>query len=268
MFSFVKNLFKKPKQIKLGLALGSGGAKGFYHLGVLKAFEEENIVFDMVAGTSIGSLIGWLYADNYTVDEILKLIDGINFYSVLSVPPINMSMDKVKELFKSTLSEKQFNELKKPFCCVAVEKQTGSKKVFSEGDVIDAVLASCCYPPFFSPYVIDGIEYLDGAYVDPIPAVELKKNGADFVVGIDLSAVKSNQSSLADFFIGSPIPNAPENPKKEGYENSDFMFKPNLSNYASIDIVRGKELFDVGYDDAKNMAKQIKEQIAKAQKNA
>lgn len=178
---------KKPKQIKLGLALGSGGAKGFAELGVLRAFEENGIEFDIVAGTSIGSIVGAFYCDGYTSSDVNALLSHINLGEVITGFMLNMDTEGLHRVLDRELGGLSFNELKKPFAAVATEYDTGAEKVFDSGNVAKALCASSCFLPYFKPVLIDGVKYVDGAYVNSIPADLVKKMGADYIVGVDLS---------------------------------------------------------------------------------
>ena len=263
MFEFLKRLFKRKKPVKLGLALGSGGAKGFVHLGALQAFEEEGVVFQYVAGTSIGSIIGALYAEKkYTAGELKKLSD-INYGDLLTLPPLNMSMERVKKSLSELIGDKNFSDLQLPFKTVATDFDNGEKVVLKDGSLIDALCASSCFPPYFKPYNYLGKRLVDGAFTDAIPADLVKEMGADVIVAIDLSKYKRQPSKIEEMFKIKPIPNLPKDPKKDGYVNANIMIAPDLSKYSSIDFIHAEEMFDIGYESAKKAIPEIKKAIGK-----
>ena len=112
---FFSWLFRiKPKKLKIGLALGSGGAKGFAELGALKAFEEAGIEFDMVSGTSIGSIIGAFYADGYSVTDISEMLKRVSPSEIINPLMVGMDMGGLKKLLDRELGDKNIEELKKP----------------------------------------------------------------------------------------------------------------------------------------------------------
>lgn len=259
----LSRLFKRKKQktIKLGLALGSGGAKGFAELGALTAFEENGIFFDVVAGTSIGSIIGAFYADGYTAKDITSMITNTKFSDIIGGMMINMDYTGLFNVLDRELGGLSFSELKKPFKCVATDYENGTEKVFDSGNVAISLCASACYYPYFKPVEIDGIAYVDGAYVNSIPADLVREMGADYVVGIDLSVPEAKQSIFSKM-LPKYSKRDPEAHKK-GYDNSDVMIHPDLSEYRSTSMGAGREMFVIGYRAACEAMDRIKDDIGK-----
>ena len=255
---------RKPKKPRLGLALGSGGAKGFAELGALRAFEENGIEFDVVAGTSIGSIIGAFYANGYTSTDIFELIKTINFGELVSLPKIlNMDTTGIVKLVEKNLAVFNIEELKKPYKCVATVLETGDEYVFDKGNIAQAVCASSSIPPYFKPVVIDGERYVDGAFSNSIPADLVRGMGADYVVGIDLKDYEPKQSGI----LGKLFPTYQgkvEQPWAKGYEYSDIVLHPDLRGYNSISFRSGSEMFDIGYRTAIDNMPKILEGIRNA----
>ncbi len=259
-FSWLKKRSRKQK-LKLGLALGSGGAKGFAELGALKAFEENGIEFDVIAGTSIGSIVGASYAQGYSPTDICELLKRVDFGEIKNLFMIKMDTSGLKEVIDKTIGSLNIEELKKPFMAVATELESGDEHVFDKGSVAQALCASSSYPPFFKPVVIDGKRYIDGAFTNSVPADLVKKMGADYIVGIDLATHDAKPSLLKRIFptYESKI----KEPWSKGYEFSDVMLKPNLEDYTSVSFARGDEMFDIGYDCAMEEMEKIKNDIAR-----
>ena len=259
---FFSWLFKKktPKKIKLGLALGSGGAKGFAHLGALKAFEENGVEFDIFSGTSIGSIIGAFVAEGYSSTDIFELLKGIDFSEITSPLMIKMDTSGMFNVINREIGYLNFEEMKKPFRCVATELETGKEKVFSTGSVASAVCASSCIPPFFKPVVIDGVRYIDGAFTNSVPADQVKEMGADYIVGIDLSTREQKPSILTKIFptYKSDI----KEPWAKGYSVSDVMLHPDLNKYSSVAINSGADMYEIGYNTAMEKMPQILSDIS------
>lgn len=253
--------WKKPKKITLGLALGSGGAKGYATLGILKAFEEKGLKFDVVAGTSIGSIIGAFYAQNYSCTDIFELLKRIDFGDVLSKFIIGTDTQGLYNVLDRELGGKNIEELSKPFMTVATHLESGEEKVFSSGDTAKALCASSAIPPFFKPVVIDNERYIDGAFVNSIPADLVKKMGADYVVGIDLST-RESKPSIIEKLIPTYQSKVLE-PWKKGYDNSDIVLHPDLTGYKSYSLNGGDQMFDIGYALGREKADEILSQIQK-----
>lgn len=247
MFNIFSWLFrrKKPKEIKLGLALGSGGAKGFAELGALKAFEENGIEFNVIAGTSIGSIIGAFYANGYSSTDILELIKKIDLSDVKKLFMLNMDTSSVFNIIDTTIGSLNIEELKKPFKAIATEIESGDEQVFDKGSTALALCASSSYPPFFKPVVIDGKRYVDGAFSNSVPADRVKEMGADYIVGIDLANHQQKQSFLSRIF--PTYQGKTKEPWKKGYENSNVMLHPDLSEYSPVQIKDADAMFEIGY---------------------
>ncbi len=249
----------KPKKTKIGLALGSGGAKGFAHLGALKAFEENGIEFDVIAGTSIGSVVGAFYSAGYTSTDIIELLMRIDFGEIKSSFMLNMDTFGMFNVINREIGATNFEELRKPFKAVATELESGKEHVFSSGSVAKALCASSSIPPYFKPVVIDGVRYVDGAFTNSIPADLVKEMGADYIVGIDLSTRDAKPSILSKIFptYKSEI----KEPWSKGYQFSNTMLHPDLSGYSAVAFWRGNEMYDIGYHHALSFIPKIKEDI-------
>lgn len=251
---------KKEKPIKIGLALGSGGAKGFAHLGALKAFEENGITFDLVAGTSIGSVIGAFVAEGYSSTDIFELIKRVDFGKVTSAIMFNMDTSGMFEVIDTGLGSLTFEQMKKPFRAVATELETGEEKVFYSGSVAKAVCASSSIPPFFKPVIINGVSYIDGAYTNSIPSDVVREMGADYVVAIDLSTRENKFSVLKKIF--PTYKSGVNEPWAKGYANADVILHPDLNEFSSVSVGAGIKMYDIGYQCAMRHVQQIKEEIS------
>ena len=247
--NFFKYIFKKkPKKIKIGLALGSGGAKGFAELGAIRALEENGISFDVIGGTSIGSIIGAFIANGYSSTDIVELLKKVDVSEIKNLFMMNMDTSGLFNVIDKNVGSLNIEELKKPFCAIATCVETGEEKVFTSGSVATALCASSSYPPFFKPVVIDGKRYIDGAFVNSIPADWVRGKGADYVIGIDLSTHEKKSGVLDKIF---PTYNSGvEKPWQKGYDNSDVMLHPDLSRYKPISFSEADAMYDIGYNCA------------------
>ena len=246
---FFSKFFRKTAKKKLGLALGSGGAKGMAHIGALKAFEENGIEFDVVAGASIGSIVGAFYANAYRADEILHLLETVNFKEITNMFMVKMDTVGLEDVINRYIGDLSFDELKKPFACTATDYRTGEEVDLKSGSVAKALCASSSYPPFFKPVNLDGRLLVDGAFSNAVPADLVREMGANYVVGIDLSAIKKEKKS----FIGEWLTKMPfeyGNTSEKGYRDSDIMLKPPLSQYSAASFAGLHEMYEIGYETA------------------
>ncbi len=222
---------------KIGLVLGGGGARGAAHIGVLRAIEREHIPIDYIAGTSMGAIIGALYASGYTVDEIQKILDGMDWGDVfrdgasrnalpmrekeldraqlipqevgvgrhgLKLPPSIVNGQKLNlELRRLLVQSREyisFDDLPIPFRCVATDIGKGEEVVFGDGDLTIAVLASAAIPGAFAPVRYDGRLLVDGMVTNNIPVAVARRMGADRLIVVNVS-----EPLLPEEELGSPV---------------------------------------------------------------
>lgn len=181
---------------KIGLSLGSGGARGLAHIGVLQVLEENGMKPDMVSGCSAGAVFGGIYAAGTNL-YLLERFAGTLAAKDLVDPSIPtrggfISGEKVEELVRILTHDLCFEQAKLPFWCTATDMGTGAQKVFSTGKMHLAIRASLAVPGVFSPVRIDGNWYADGGVLEELPVAVLRDNGADVVITSDLSIKKNN----------------------------------------------------------------------------
>nr|WP_294773934.1 patatin-like phospholipase family protein [uncultured Flavobacterium sp.] len=273
----------KTKRPKIGLVLSGGGAKGFAHIGVLKVLEENGIKIDYIGGTSMGAVVGGLYASGYSATQIDSIFYNTNFDELLqdyiprssknfyekrndemyaiSLPfhkfkigiPIALSKGMYNYNLLSKLTHnvrhiREFDQLPIPFLCVATDIETGEGIVLKEGYLAQALLASSAFPSLFSPVEIDGRVLIDGGVVNNYPAEEVRKMGADIIIGVDVQDDLKNRDALKDATrILVQITNLDMiksmNDKKK---ITDIYIKPDISNYGVISFDQGREIIKKG----------------------
>lgn len=223
---------------KIGLALGGGGAKGAAEVGVLKVLEEAGIQIDYIAGTSIGSIVGGLYAAGYSAKELetmfqtqewltlltdrkaslsnepYKTIDGVTYIFGFPVMDRNsrgigvMGGGRIEQLIDSMASVKgctEFEDLKIPFCCVAADIKTAEEVVLSKGVLCKALRASMAIPGIFKPVERGDFMLVDGGMLNNLPVDVCRKMGADIVIAVDLEQVEKKPRKQADISSFTPI---------------------------------------------------------------
>ncbi len=272
-FTRIKSAFSKKKpELKMGLALGSGGAKGMTHLGVLKAFEEEGIRFSYVTGTSIGSIVGALYAKGYSSNDMIGIVESLNRkeFSKNLRPFSDMAF---AEQFLEQYVEGNICDLPLPYAAWGTDAETNEGVLLNEGKTAKICSASSAIPPFFKSVEIEGKKIYDGAFTNAIPADVCKDLGAQFVVAVDLSAYprSDEDKSMVSRLLGSalnafvPVKYLDDN-KTRGYDAADVMLRPNLYNYRATDVAPAamNEMFEIGYEEAKSRMAELKKAIEDA----
>lgn len=181
------------KQIKIGLALGGGGARGLAHIGVLKALKEAGIKIDMIAGTSMGAFIGACYSIGMEVDkmetEARSFTKRKAMRELVDLALPKYSIIKGKKIFNyidDFLDHKGFSDTKIPLRVIATNLSNGEGAAISKGNLARAIEASICVPGIFPPVKIGSDYYVDGGVADPTPIDQVIKMGADIVIGVDL----------------------------------------------------------------------------------
>ncbi len=245
------------KKFKTGLVLSGGAARGFAHLGAVKALHEKNIRPDCIAGTSIGAIAGVLLADGYEPDELLDLFleKKMITYLKISFGKIGLlNMRGLKSTLKEHLKAGTFEELKIPSFVACTNLNTGKITYFSEGELVDKVVASASIPGIFTPVKIDGQLYADGGILDNLPVRPIKRK-CKKIIGVHVNYtgpqdnIESAMSIVERAFhlsIGARI--------SETANDCDLFIEPEeLQNYRLMDMSKGREMFEIGYRHTKKL---------------
>jgi NTE family protein len=176
----------------IGLALGSGAGRGLAHIGVLRAIEEAGITIDVIAGTSIGALIGAVYASGKlrSLEQDFRRFDWrtIGSYFDPGVPRSGLLKGKkIVEFVRSHLSARTFDDLPIPFCAIATDIRNGDEVVLGNGNLLEAIRASISIPGIMTPVHLDSRILVDGGLVNPVPVSAVRALGADIVIAVDLN---------------------------------------------------------------------------------
>ena len=181
-------LNRKPR---IGLALGSGSSRGWAHIGAIRALEERGIKFDLICGTSIGALVGAVYASQQ-LDQFEQWVTSLVWSKVVRLMDITWKGGLIRgqrlfNLFRATFQDLEISELSTPFGAVATELSSGREIWLREGKLLDIVRASCAMPGLFTPVVRNGTVLVDGGLVNPVPVSMCRALGAELVIAVDLS---------------------------------------------------------------------------------
>ncbi|MDP2030586.1 MAG: patatin-like phospholipase family protein [Thiobacillus sp.] len=254
--------------LKIALVLGGGAARGFAHIGVIKALEAQGIVPSMVVGTSAGSVVGALYASGMSGFELQKLALQMEEEMVADWALPNRGVFK-GEALQNFINQKVKNlpiqKMSKPLCVVATDLQSGEMMLFRRGDTGMAVRASSAVPGVFQPVEISGRDYVDGGLTSPVPAKVARAMGADFVIAVDISNV-SRQNKLTGTLdvllqtfaiMGHTI-------SRHELEDADVVIRPKTSEVSSTDF-EGRHLAILeGEKAAAAIMPELKARLARA----
>ncbi|MFK7031673.1 patatin-like phospholipase family protein [Flavobacterium oreochromis] len=284
-FNTTLNAQETNKKLKIGLVLSGGGAKGLAHIGALKEIERAGIKIDYIGGTSMGAIIGGLYACGYTAHELDSIFsdtdpdailrdriprDNQTFYEkynnevyAVTLPfqkfKISVPKGMSKGLFNFNLISKlthpyrhisNFSSLKIPFLCIATDLETGEEVVLKKGNLPLSLSASGAFPSLYSPVQIENRFYIDGGVTNNFPVEEVKKMGADIIIAIDVQDnLKDIDNISGATGILSQISNFStlQNIEKKK-QLIDIYIKPNINPYSVISFEEGKEIIQTGVD--------------------
>src|SRR5215469_2372663 len=284
-------------RLKIGLALEGGGALGEAHIGVLKWFEEHHIPIDYLAGTSMGGLVGGMYATGKSADDLRSLVETANWPLLLggatpytdlsfrrkederavpnsitiglkngaSLPPglnsghqINLMIDRETINYSNIAS---FDELPIPFRCVSTELISGKPYVFQSGSLSDAMRATVSIPGVFAPVREDNKIFVDGGLVDNLPTDVVRQMGADVVIAVHLQISRASAKEIQSAFdvLGRSVELVIAETEIRGMAGADLVVSADVQKFSTSDYARSNELIQQGYEAA-----QAKAQILKA----
>lgn len=249
----------------IGLALSGGGARGFSHVGVLKALAANGIFPDMIAGTSAGSAVGAFAAAGVSAEDIEKLTKGLKWSAAVGpvVSPLGFFTNKPLGSFvKNNLKISDISELKMPFAAVAFDIVNGKEAVFTEGDIAEAVRASCAVPGIFTPVrTKDGRFLVDGAVTAGLPVDQVRAMGADIVIGVDLIGCGASFGTDPRTAFGVMIRSALtliRTSVNEQRQRADIVIEPQIAHIRPDQMTRRRELIELGEAAASEKIEEIR----------
>lgn len=238
---------------KIGLALSGGGARGFAHIGVLKVLAEHNFKFDMIAGTSAGAIVGGCLATGMTPVEIEEMAAKVGYFTMVRPsfsPKGALSNAPMGDFLRRELPVERFEDLKIPFAAVTFDLVSGIEAVLrDEGDLIDAIRASCAVPGVFTPIDYAGRILVDGGVTSVLPVDAVRSLGAEVVISIDVLACGSNFTSMPKTAVGIMIRSAITLIRSASYDQksrSDFNIEPQIAHLRPDQIGKRKEFIELG----------------------
>jgi NTE family protein len=254
---------------RIGLALGGGAARGFAHIGVIKALEARGLRPDILCGTSAGSVVAALYASGMSGIAINKLALTMDQASISDwAMPFRargfLQGVALQSYVNTTLANRPIEKMAMPLGIVATDLRTGQPILFQRGNTGVAVRASCSVPSIFEPVKIAGHEYVDGGLVSPVPASFARSMGADFVIAVDISADPQTALTQSSFDIllqtftimGQTI----KTYELEKY--ADFVIRPNLAAMSGGDFGQRNAAILAGEEAVAKAFAQLEQKLA------
>jgi len=213
-------LTRKPR---IGLALGAGSARGWAHIGAIRALEERGVKPDLICGTSIGALVGAVYASGQ-LDQLESWVTGLAWSKVWRLMDITLKGGLIRgqrlfNLFRATFQDLEIAELATPFGAIATELSSGREIWLRQGKLFDVVRASIATPGLFTPVIHDGTVLVDGGLVNPVPVSMCRAFGAEIVIAVDLSWGKLGPYRN----MGRDLPAPPEEPSWIGRLTNSWL---------------------------------------------
>lgn len=273
----------KKHDVKVGLVLSGGGAKGLAHIGALKVIDSLGVKIDYVAGTSMGAIIGALYASGYSGKQLDSIFKKVDFDKIISddLPrsskafyernnsekyAITLPFDKLKIKLPSALSRGQntysllskltlhvsdihdFSKLPIPFFCIGTNVETGQAVILDQGNLTQSVMASGAFPSLFQPIEINGELLIDGGVVNNYPIDELKAKGMDIIIGVDVQdglASREELTSAPEVLLQINNFRTIKDMKKKA-KKTDIYIKPDITDFTVVSFSEGKKIIERG----------------------
>jgi NTE family protein len=269
--SFVTPSFELPIRLTegpalrpgIGLALGGGFARGYAHLGVLRVFEEEGIPISCISGSSIGSILGAAYASGAPIQRIVRKCREIRFrdFARWRVSRFGLaSNDRLGALVNRLFDTRQFEDLLIPAAIVATDLGSGDPVVFRQGNLAEAIRASCAFPGLFEPIQIGTRCLADGGLVAPVPTRAARELGAKIVVGVSVGMHDGQRGAPTNIFqVVSRAVSAAQKHQLEAWErHADIVLRPSIQSLAWDDFERIDEAIKAGAAAARSAVAPIK----------
>ena len=285
------------KKLKVGLALGGGGARGLAHIGVLKVLERENIPIDLITGTSMGAIIGGVYALKKDISAIEKIAEKYSKISEFNIDfsfsekerkdkpfflkkmsdflkrghMLNLELRKkyindgegLKKIIKDLVGDKAFTDTKIPFAAVAADLVKGEKVIIRKGKLFDALLASASIPGMFPPVILDKKILVDGGIVDVVPIEAAQSLGASFVIGVNVSQTLKKRvefNNAVEIFFRSDSITSSELRKLQ-LSFADVVITPKVGRFHWSDFSKPEQCVREGEIAAQNTILELKKKL-------
>ena len=258
---------EKNKKVKIGLALGGGGARGYAHLGAIKAFEEYGIKFDFIAGTSAGAFTGAFLASGWSFEQMYSIAKEFRRKDIRrnKIPFMPSTTEGIQEIIVNNLGDIDITETKIPFCAVAVDVLSTQECLITKGNLAKAVAGSCAVPGIFQPVEFEGRALADGGLQNTLPSNVPKLFGCDYVIAVDVNAKRTYGASSTKILdvMGATIRILMKRNAEKGYEYADVVLTPETKRFKSTSLEGFDDMIEEGYLEAIDKMPQILEILNK-----
>ena len=293
-------IYGQQKQPKVGLVLSGGGAKGFAHISVLKEIDKAGIHLDYIGGTSMGAIIGGLYAAGYSANQIEEIVLKTDFLTLLRdrIPrssetffekeygensvitlPVNKGkvgfpravskgqnvLNLLLELIESLDGNQDFSKLATPFFCIATDVENGNPVILESGSLPMALRASGSFPSLLNPVEIDGKLLVDGGIANNFPVSIIKEKGMDIVIGVDVEGKLFQKEKINSIvaLLNQIVSYQMYNNTEKEIKKLDVYIHPEIYNYSVVDFDKKNEIIEKGRVEAKKYTEVFKQIAAK-----
>lgn len=245
----------EKRKYRTGLVLSGGGARGFAHLGVIKALNDAGIYPDVISGTSAGALVGVMYADGYQPEEILNIMNTTSrlHYIRPTVPREGLLLiSGIERILKENLRAKKFEDLKIPLYVTATDLNNGKAEYFSSGDLLNPVIASASIPVLFKPVIIDSIYFVDGGVLDNLPIKPIEGQ-CDIIIGsfVNPTGYEKTVTSLVQIAERTFMLNMSKDVTEKAHKFDILIAPSELKGYKILDPEKAVEVYEIGYKATK-----------------
>ncbi|MCI0339187.1 MAG: patatin-like phospholipase family protein [Acidobacteria bacterium] len=250
----------------VGLALGGGMARGCAHVGVLRELDKNEIPIDLIAGTSVGSLIGGAYAAGLTPDQIEAIALKISWNDLGRVTISRLGFydsKRTEDFIRANFPVTEFEGTRIPFGAVATDIQTGKMVVFTEGSLPLAIRASCAMPIFYTPVLVNGRMMVDGGLVGHIPASVARMMGADIIIAVDVNSQHLPIPQPTHLFtvMSQALSIMGRSTVSYLYTDADIVVRPQIEHVRPDDLSKAREMIAAGEEAALRVVPNIKKML-------
>ncbi len=255
--------------VKVGLALGGGALRGMAHVGVLQVMEENGIPINLIVGTSMGALIGGIYASGVKAKMLERIAEQLNmrdFYDVVMPREGLVLGDRLLTLFRTMTGNRDISQASIPYASIATDIETGDMVVMNEGKICDAIRASISLPGIFVPYTVNGRKLCDGGLVDRVPVTTVRDMGADVVIAVDVG-YKKGYVDRADgilLYLLRAFDIMDWELAQLRMNTADVLIAPDLKNIDYTSLRDAEEAIQLGRAECEKALPQIRAAMEKA----
>lgn len=263
------SILKRPK---IGLALGSGGAKGLVHIGIIKELVKNDIPIDYIAGSSMGALVGGAYAATKDIKKIEEVVSNFGYrdlFNALSDPTLSSGFIKgvkVMKYLEGYFGDVKIEDCEIPFCAVATDAISGKSVTICKGKLVEAIRASSSAPPFLKPYRMKNRLMVDGGASQPVPVKTVKNMGAKKIIAINLydnffptkRKVNKNNWRSSIEVLRTTLELLVYHFSKECIKEADVVISPDVPNVRITEVLNGQKLIKIGERAVRRQLREIK----------